>query len=344
MNKEKISTMLSNSVVDWNKTQLKIAMFIFAVLFFVPFFTRREYILHILVVTFIYCLFAQSWNILGGIAGTASIGHIMYFGLGGYLTAFLFVFHGVSPWIGLLLSGVVGILFALFVSFLTLRYGLREDYYALFTLAMSMMLFIIFMNLPGFGGAEGIYIPHRGHNFLMMQFGSRIPWYYIGLISVALLLYFTYRLLKSKIGLYFIAIRENEMAAEASGVDTIKYKRMATVISGALTAMTGAYFVMYTTYAHPDLIFGFSQNFEFLLMAIFGGAGSILGPVLGTMILKPIAEYSRAMLGGLRPGTAYMVYGMILVLSILFLSNGIVGLLKDILYKAGKALKVSENN
>jgi len=327
-----IDYLLSN----WNKTQIRLLGIWFIIMLVLPLFIDSSYILHIFIATMIYIFVAQSWNILAGLAGQLSIGHIMYFGVGGYITTLLFVNFNISTWIGLLAAAVGGGLLGLFVSAVVLRYGLKEDYYALFTLAMSQMLLLIFMNLPFAGGAEGIYVPFRGSNFLNLQFESKLPFYYIILLLVLLLSYFVYRLMNTKMGLYFIAIRENEMAAEAIGIDIVKYKRYATILSGALTAVGGGLFTIYTAYAEPNLVFGFSQNFEFIIMAVVGGKGTIFGPIIGTMFLKPLNEFLRAAYGGTLPGLAYLIYGGVLAIIILFLPSGFMGLFRRLLNKFKK--------
>lgn len=330
------------SFLSWSQFEFRLALIIFAALACLPLITQKPYYIHIFIMALLYAYVAQCWNLLGGVAGQFSIGHIMYFGVGAYTSIFLFTKMGLSPWVGMLFAGSMGAFLGMFVSFLGLRYGLKGDYYALFTLALSQMLKLIVTNIKPLGGAMGIYIPFKGTNLLNMQFRSKIAYFYIALIMVAMLTFIVHRIMTTRIGMFFIALRENEQAAEALGVDTTRYKTLATIISGILTGMGGTVFAMYTMFIDPELMFGIAPNFEFILMAIIGGKGSLLGPIVGSLILKPLAEFTRVLFGGGRPGVFLMIYGALLVTTILFLPKGLMGLVRKI-YRRRTSAKMVNN-
>ncbi|WP_258358583.1 branched-chain amino acid ABC transporter permease [Moorella sulfitireducens] len=316
------------NTLTWTQLEFRLALIIFVALACVPLIIKQPYLIHIFIMALLYAYVAQCWNLLGGVAGQFSIGHIMYFGVGAYAAIFLFTKMSISPWIGMVFAGIMAAILGLFVSFLGLRYGLKGDYYALFTLALSQMLKLIVTNIKTLGGAMGIYIPLKGFSLVNMQFRTKIAYFYIALVMVVVITFIVYRIITTRIGMYFVALRENESAAEALGVDTTRYKTIATIISAVFTGMGGTLFAMYTMYIDPEITFGLGPNFEFILMAIIGGKGSLLGPVVGSLILKPLAEFTRAIFGGGRPGVFLMIYGALLATVILFLPNGLMGLLQ----------------
>lgn len=284
------------------------------------------YLVHILVLVVFFAFLGAAWNILGGYAGQFSFGHAAFFGIGAYTSTLLLTRAGVSPWLGLLAGGLVAAAFGCFAGFLAFRYGLRGPYFALVTLAFAEMLRLIAVNWMGVGGPMGILIPlpKGGDAFWRLQFREKLPYYYVMLGLLAVTLWLTRRIERSRLGYALHAIRENEDAAEASGVNALAAKLWAMGLSSFLTALGGTFYAQYFSFIDPTLTFGVAVSVEILLRPIVGGPGTLLGPVLGSLVLTPLSELTRWLIRG-RPGVDVMVYGAILVLVVTFLPRGLVG-------------------
>lgn len=289
----------------------------------------KPYLLHVMILIFFYAYLGQSWNILGGFTGQMSFGHAAFFGLGAYTSSLLFFHWGITPWLGMIAGGFVGMLFGLGVGWICFRYGLKGAFFALVMLAFAEMLRLIFTNVIALGAAQGVLLPLRGSDPLNFQFQSKISYYYVVFIMMVLVTLYTLRLSKSKMGSYFRAIRENETAAEALGIDVFKYKMKAMGISGFFTAIGGTFFAQYYLHIDPIITYGVGNSVEILLRPIIGGSGTVLGPILGAFVLTPAAELSREFLKGYT-GFDLMLYGIILMVVIIYLPYGILGWLERI--------------
>ena len=296
------------------------------VLLAVPLFASTT-VLHLMVIVFFYAYLGQAWNVIGGYAGQFSFGHAAFFGIGAYTSTLLYVNMGVSPWIGLLLGGAMGLVFGMFCGFLSFRYKLKGPYFALVMLAFAEMLRLVAENWDAVGAALGILIPPTGDALLKFQFVSKIPYYYIMLLMMLISLAVGWMLHHSRLGYYLRAIREDEDAAEALGVNLFRYKMTAMGISAFLTATGGTFYAQYLLYIDPETTFGVSISIEILLRPIVGGAGTVFGPLLGSFVLTPLSEFSRLMFRGYT-GMHLVFYGMILVAVIIFLPRGIAGLVE----------------
>jgi branched-chain amino acid transport system permease protein len=284
------------------------------------------YWVHTLVLVLYFAFLGTAWNLLGGYAGQFSFGHAAFFGIGAYTSTLLLVRLGVSPWIGLVAGGLLAAGFGCFAGYLSFRYGLRGPYFALVTLAFAEMLRLIAVNWMAVGGPMGILMPlsKSGDSLWRLQFGEKLPYYYLALALVAAALWLVRRVERSRLGHLLAAIRENEDAAEASGVNTLAVKLVAMALSAFLTAVGGTFYAQYFTFIDPGLVFGPAVSVEILLRPIVGGPGTLMGPLLGSIVLTPLSEATRALLRG-RPGVDVMVYGALLVVVITFLPGGLVG-------------------
>lgn len=291
-----------------------------------------SYLLHIMILIYLYAYLGASWNILSGYAGQFSFGHATFFGVGAYTSTLLFMNWGISPWIGLLASGLVSMAFGLLIGFLSFRYGLRGVYFALVTLAFAEMLRVIIVNSEWANRAQGLLIPTHGNAPWLFQFTGRLPYYYISLLMLVLITMLTHFIERSKWGYYFIAIRENEAAAEAIGVNAFAYKMVAIAISSFLTALGGSYYAQYFFYIEPYHTFGVITSVDILLRAIIGGSGTVLGPIAGSFILTPLSELTRNLFRGIS-GVDIMIFGAVLILVVIFLPHGLVGLWHDLAAK-----------
>ncbi|NIR97591.1 MAG: branched-chain amino acid ABC transporter permease, partial [Gammaproteobacteria bacterium] len=234
-------------------------------------------VLHLFIIVFFWGYLGQAWNILGGYAGQFSFGHAAFFGIGAYTSTLLHVHLGVSPWLGLPAAGAVGMAFGLFAGFLSFRYGLRGPYFALVMLAFAEMLRIIAENWSAVGGSMGILLPLQGNAPLAFQFESKVVYYYVMLALLVGITALVWAMQRTRLGYYWQAIRENEEAAEAVGVNAFRYKMLAMAFSSALTAGGGTFYAQYLLYIDPEITFGTTISVEILLRPIIGGAGTVLG-------------------------------------------------------------------
>jgi branched-chain amino acid transport system permease protein len=281
-----------------------------------------SYLVTLAILVFFYAYLGQAWNVLGGYAGQLSAGHAAFLGIGGYATAVLFVQWGVTPWLGMWLAGALAAALGAVIGFLGFRFGLRGFYFVLLTVAFAEVCRIAASNVETVGGAMGFYITFTG-NPRQFQFQDPRAYYYVAL---ALMLGATaiVRLIETRrMGVYLEAIREDEAAAEALGVDAFRYKMLAMIVSSFLTGVGGAFYAFYVFSLQPSSVFGIPMSVEIIIRPIVGGAGTLLGPLLGSLILTPLAEVSRASLGqaGLH-GLHLIAYGVLLVVVVLFLPQG----------------------
>ncbi|CAM3763418.1 branched-chain amino acid ABC transporter permease [Castellaniella denitrificans] len=268
-------------------------------------------------------LLAQAWNILGGYGGQLSFGHALFFGVGAYAQALGQLSLGLNPWLVLPPAIAVGALTGLAVGGLTFRYGLRGSYFALVTLAFAEVFRILAGSVSFTGGGMGLMVPlHEGLS--NMQFGSRRGYVHLLLGFVGLALLATAWLRHSRFGAYLQAVRDNEDAARAVGVNPLRVKLGGIALSAAFMSAAGAFYVQVFQYIDPGIAFGASISVEALVGAIVGGLGTLWGPLLGALTLHALAELTRNLFGEL-PGISMVIYGVVLVVIVMFLPRGIGG-------------------
>ena len=313
-----------------------IALFV-AVVACVPLVTDSGVTLNFVMMALYAALLAQAWNILGGFGGQFSFGHALFFGTGAYIQAIAQLQFGLNPWLALTLavagSGAIGLV----VGALTFRYGLKGSYFALVTLAFAEVFRILALSVPFTGAGVGLMIP-LSESFANMQFASRKGYLYLILGFVAAALLVTWWLKHSRFGAYLQAVRDNEDAARAIGVNPFNVKLAAIGLSGALMGAGGAFYVQVFQYIDPGIAFGPGTSVEALVAAIVGGIGTLWGPVLGAVVLHVLADITRNMFGQL-PGINMVIYGVVLVLIVMFLPRGIGGIaasVKSFFSKKGK--------
>ena len=285
-----------------------------------PFFVPSQFLVNVAMLTAVSALLGQAWNIAGGFGGLTSFGHAAFFGVGAYAAAILQTRYGLNPWLGLPLGALVGFALGAVVGWAAFRAGLRGSYFALATLAVAEALRILANSLDYTQAGRGILVPLRvaAGNF---QFDDRRAFYALALaLAVAATLVAAW-LTRSRFGAQLIAVRENEDAARALGVGALRTKVLALALSGALTALGGVLYTQTYLYIDPNIAFGAERSVEMLLVAIVGGAGTVLGPVLGAVVLHLVADTARTFIHV--PGIAPMLYGVILLLVIALLPGGI---------------------
>jgi branched-chain amino acid transport system permease protein len=302
---------------------------IFGLLAFLPLFLS-DFWKHQAILVLMWAYLATSWNILGGYAGQHSLGHGLYLGVGAYGAAYLFNVYDLTPWVSLILMAGLAAALAAFVGYAVFRYGLRGAYFALVTIALAEAAVYIASNWRAMGGAGGLRLDFVGHRPELMQFQGKNWYFYIILILLAGSVLLTQWLAKNRFGYQLVAVRENEEAAEALGVNTLSTKIKANVLSAAMTAVGGVFFVQYIAYVGPRTVFGEIVSVQILLYAIIGGLGTVWGPAVGALILVPTAEIARSQLGDTFQGAHLLVYGVVLVLVMLFMPKGIVGAVKGL--------------
>lgn len=331
-------------LLDWDRTQLLVSFVILGLIALTPLFVNSPYYMGIIILTTLYIFTGISWNIVAGFSGQLLIAHISFLAFGAYTTLVLFNTYGITPWIGIFLGGVVAALLGRIVAFITLRYGLKMDYFALFTIALMVALKTLFLKWKFVGGAVGIGLSLSDPSFGKMIFNSKVPYLYIALTLTTIGIFVQYRIYHSKMGKYFLAIREDEDAAAALGVDTSLYNTLALVIGAAMAGVGGGFYAMYVTFIEPPQVFDLGLNVEIIMAApIIGGLGSLAGPVLGGILNKPLAEFIRGMLSGGRSGTTLIVYGSFLILAILLLPDGVTGVLHKFYLKLRPRIANEEN-
>ena len=277
-----------------------------------------------LMLTLYGALLAQAWNILGGYGGQFSFGHAVFFGTGAYVQAMAQLQGGMNAWLALLLAIAAAAAVGAFIGAMAFRYGLKGSYFALVTLAFAEVFRIVALSVDFTGGGVGLMVPLK-ESAANMQFGSRKGYIALMLGFVVAALLVTAWLRQSRFGARLQAVRDNEDAARAVGVDPFRTKLGATVLSGGFTGAAGAFYVQVFQYIDPGIAFGPHVSVEALVAAIVGGMGTLWGPILGALVLHALADVTRNLFGEL-PGINLVIYGVVLVLIIMFMPRGIAGL------------------
>jgi branched-chain amino acid transport system permease protein len=289
----------------------------------VPVLTSSGVILNFVMTALYACLLAQAWNILGGFGGQFSFGHALFFGTGAYAQAILQLQFNVNAWVALPLAMGASAMVGAWVGALSFRYGLKGSYFALVTLAFAEVFRIVALSVPFTGAGVGLMLPLQS-SAAAMQFGTRagFVWLMLGLVALALCVSVWLR--HSRFGAYLQAVRDNEDAARAIGVNPFQVKLLATVLSGGLMGAGGAFYVQVFQYIDPGIAYGPHTSVEALVGAIVGGMGTLWGPVVGALALHVLADLTRNLFGQL-PGINMVIYGAVLVLIVMFLPRGIAG-------------------
>ncbi len=301
-----------------------------AVLLILPLFLDK-YVLGIFVMIFFFAYIGQSWNILTGYTGHISLGHALYLGIGAYTSTYLAQTYGLSPWIGMFIGGGMAVIISMFLGFLGFRFGLRGVYFVILTIAFAEITRLLVSHIEALGSFSGIFLDFSP-SFKNFQFRGNIAYYYISLCFMVLAVIVTRLIETSRIGRFMVAVREDEEAAESLGVNAFKYSMIALGISAFMTSLGGTFYANFIYYLHPNIMFGMNFSIELILRPIVGGMGTVLGPVLGSFILTPLSEISRAYFskGGLE-GLHLVLYGILTVLIVLFMRRGVLVYVKKLL-------------
>jgi len=298
-----------------------------ALLIAVP-FAVTPYILSVATLILFFAYAGQAWNVMMGFAGQLSLGHSLYVGVGAYAAAGLYFHFGIGPWAGVFLAIAVCVLLGAAIGFLAFRFGISGVYFALLTIAFAEFTRIGFDHIQWLGGPGGLFIKveHRTGWDLLNLRGSPAMFYYVMLGLTAAAFGLCAWLLRSRAGYYWQAIREDEEAAQALGINTFRWKMLAVAISAAMTSISGVFFAFYYNNLFPEQIFHISRSIEIILGPIIGGLGTLFGPILGAAVLTVLADGITELLAALGwefPGVKQVFYGLVLLVVVMFLPHGI---------------------
>jgi branched-chain amino acid transport system permease protein len=269
-----------------------------------PLVLRSPTYLHIMILLYMYAYLTSSWNLVGGFAGVLPLGHAVFVGIGAYTSTVLYLQYGISPC------------------------KMRGAYFALATIAFAEGIRVMIENIDLLGplrlnGPRGLQIPPLNTGFSNFMFASKEPYYYIILIMLVLVLGLTYWISRRKLGFYLYAGGEEPEAAMALGVNVAKCKLIAMAMSSFLTAIAGTFYAQLTLFIHPKSIMSLDLSFEIAFIALIGGRGSIVGPVLGALLLRPVSDFSRIYFGDKLPGLHLIIFGVVLILVMLYQPRGL---------------------
>jgi len=287
----------------------------------IPLVVTQPYYREVLGLIFLWGAMAGAWNIIGGYAGKLSLGHAAFFGLGAYTSSLLYLLLGVTPWVGIVVGVVLSVILALFIGVVTLR--LKGKFFALCTIAFGQVLQILAVYFRGLThGSEGVSLPFRP-GIENMMFSEKVIWDYL-FLGLMLAVYASARWLeRSKLGYELSALREDEDAAEALGVNTLWAKLAAFGLSAAFVSIGGTLYAQYFLWLEPQYVFSLDMSIQFALYAIIGGMGTAIGPILGATLITPLQIFLRAAFGTAASGMYLVIYGLLLVIVVLFLPKGI---------------------
>lgn len=298
----------------------QVAVIVAAALAF-PLIVRSDYYVHVVILALLWVVIGSSWNLLAGYTGQVSFGHAIFFGIGAYTAGLCATKLGISAWWGMLLGGPVASVIGFIIGWICFR--LRGPYFALATIAVGEIFRLIAVVWRSFtGGMQGI--------LLIQSFRSKLPYYYLALVIALGCIYAIHRVMRSKWGYYFIAIREDQDAAESMGVNAFRYKSLSLIVSSFFTGLAGAFYMNYMAFIDPEVVFSLHHiSIMAILVGIIGGVGTLWGPPLGAFIMVLLQETFRSSFFGLAPRWVselhVLVFGLLVILVILYMANGIVG-------------------
>jgi branched-chain amino acid transport system permease protein len=283
------------------------------------------YALSVLILVLYFAYVGQAWNIMMGFAGQLSLGHALYAGLGGYVAAGLYTHYGIGPWAGVFVAVAAAVAAGSVVGYLGFRFSLAGVYFALLTIAFGEFTRIGFDNLEWAGGSGGMFLKvERNVSDLANLRGGAVMFYYVILALAAAAFVLCRLLLESRLGRYWLAIREDAEAAQAVGVPVFRCKMWAVMISAALTALAGVWNAFYYNNLFPETAFSVGRSIEITLSPIIGGLGTLFGPIAGAVVLTGLGEIFTAISDQLQiPGLKQIFYGLALLIIVMYRPSGV---------------------
>lgn len=322
----KQSKLMNNETNKIHRNYLPLII-IGTIVFIVPLFITNPAIMHLFILIYWFAYLSSCWNIVGGFSGQLSFAHAVFTGLGAYTSSILFIYYGISPWLGMLIGGLFAIGASILIGLPTFR--LRGAYFALATIAVGSTFQTLLTIIDKIGnirlwGAQGLILPIKGDSWIAFQFRSKVPYYYIILAMVISIIFVSWLIKISKTGYYLRAISQDEDASKALGINPAKYKLLALIISAFFAALAGTFYAQFQLYIDPSDIASQQLTIKMILITIIGGKGSITGPIIGTLLFVPLSELTRMYLSGSPiSGIDMVVLGATVVMVMLFQPTGI---------------------
>ena len=309
--------------------QISSGIVVLILLILFPLVFQKPFPQHVMILVFMFGMMAVAWNIMGGYAGMFSFGQVAFFGIGAYTSSFLLITYHINPWLGLVVGGLIAALVAAAIGYPCSN--LRGHYFAIASIAFGEIVRTHFNNWKLVGAAEGMTLPMLEESFKNFMFhSSKLPYYYIMLAFLIISLVVCYIVATSKMGYYFRAIKESHDVAKVLGINVVWYRLIAIMISAFLTAMVGTFYAQYVLYLDPESVLILPISIQIVLISMLGGAGSIMGPVIGAAILMPVSEITRVMLGHKGTGIDMIIYGALITLISVYQPKGVWGLFSNI--------------
>jgi branched-chain amino acid transport system permease protein len=296
-----------------------------AALLAAPLFADR-YLMSVLILIFYFAYVGQAWNLMMGFAGQLSLGHALYVGLGAYVSALLWLKLGIGPWLGVFVAVAVAATFGAAIGWLGFRLGIAGVYFALLTIAFAEFTRIGFDHIDYAGAAGGLFLRVEETGQWWNLRGGTLMFYYLALALAVGALTLTAWLARTRLGYQWLAVREDEEAARALGIDVFRAKMAAVLISSGLTAVGGVFTTFYSNNLFPSRVFDINRSIEIILAPVVGGLGTVFGPVIGAFILTPLGEVLTALtdrLGINAPGVKAAFYGLALMIIIVLRPAGV---------------------
>lgn len=288
----------------------------------IPWVVKSDYYMDMLIMVLLWGALASAYNISGGYGGQFSLGHSAFLGIGAYASTLLFVNLGISPWFGMFAGAALAAVAALLLGGVSLR--LRGPFLGLASMAFTLVVHIIAVNWRSITrGSEGIGIPYQP-GFANLIFDNKASYFYLSLLLCGGVLLITWIISRSRLGYYLVACRENQEAAKALGINTTQIKILGLVISAALTALGGTFYAQYILYIDPVSVVAFDVSTQFPLIAVVGGLGTVFGPLLGAAVMVPLSSILRATISGAVSGLDLALYGLLLIVVVLFMPHGLI--------------------
>ena len=316
-------------VATFRKESPRLAAVVLALIALVGANAGNSFEVNQLAYTFLFAGLATAWNVIGGIGGQFSLAHGVFLAIGAYVTANLYINFGVSPWLALIPAAALSAIAAVLISWPAFR--LRGPFFAIVTMAFNEVAFVLANYFDAFtGGPRGLVIPFR-LGLANMIFRDRMSYALLMLGYLVVCLTVGIFVLRSRLGYYLQAVRDNEAAARACGVDVLRTKLAGMAVSAALTGAGGTLFAMYLRIVDPPTVLTLAEvGLKFALIVLIGGAGTAYGPMLGALFVIPLEGWLRVKLGAEAPGSHLIALGVILVLASLFMRRGLMGMIETI--------------
>lgn len=302
---------------------------ILALLPLIPAVVANSFRMHIMILVLLYASMAQAWNIIGGYCGQVSFGHSVFFGIGAYGAGMAVVTYGGTPWIGILIGMVIAAAVAVLISYPCFK--LTGHYFAIATFAIVEIFNHVFRNWNWVQGSLGLDYPMVDEGLKnLMWHTSKTGYYYCALIIFVIIFGVVRWLEGHRFGYYMRAVREGQETAESLGVNSTAVKLSAMALSAAMAALCGAFFVQYNLRVDPPMVMSLDTSMKFVLVTILGGSGTLLGPLLGSVVLIPLQEYTRAFWGGLGGGIDLIIFGIIIILMVVKQPGGMISIIHGV--------------